>query len=356
MNGNADRQTRRGRPRLILPIAGAALSLLVVACTPPSDQPSGGDQGSAAQGGEWDQVLAAAGDEGAITIYASTSVPILNQAIAAFNESHPGITIEVLEGAVGDLTARIDQEIGSGQAIADMYLLSDLQWPTDADDRGELAALTGPSAPSWPEDFQIGDSYTVSINAAGMVVNTELVTEEVTGYEDLLRPEFAGRLGVQQWTRFIQPGFWDYLDRNHPGMLDQIAANGTSVYRNSEAGSSSVASGELFASMFSTPTVPLNLQSQGAPIEFVIPEAPFGVPIAMGVLAQAPHPNASQAFIDFVLSEDGQHLWNPDGSGQASPLGFGDFDPATVEIWDVSEWTEDEIAESEALWNQRFTD
>jgi iron(III) transport system substrate-binding protein len=322
-------------------LAAAALAVLPLLPT-----------GAAAQ--SWEDVISAAKAEAHVTVYASTSRPMLDRAIEAFRAKYPEISFDVLEGGVGDLTARIDQEIASGTAIADMYLLSDLQWPTSINGRGGLVTLTGPAAPGWPDAFRIGNSYTISINAAGMVVNTDLAPHPVKSYEDLLDDAFAGRVGVQQWTRFIQPGFWAYLDKRFPELLDKLAARKPTIYRNSEAGSSSVASGELYATMFSTPTVPLNLKAQGAPIDFVIPDHPFGVPIAMGVLAQAKHPNASRLFMDFVLSEEGQHLWNPEGSGQASPLGFGDFDPANVEVWDANAWTEEQIKASQDLWTRRF--
>jgi iron(III) transport system substrate-binding protein len=344
----ANKSTPGRRSTFLLAAAVAILPFLAAGGV------SAQQQTSPATASSWDAVPAAARQEGKVTVYASTSRPVLDQAIAAFNKQYPDIKFDVLEGAVGDLTARIDQEIASHQPIADMYLLSDLQWPADINKRGQLVKLAGPAAQKWPDKFRIGDSYTISINAAGIVVNTDLVSKPVTGYEDILRDEFAGRVGVQQWTRFIQPGFWAYLDTRYPGLLDKLAARKPAIYRNSEAGSSSVASGELFATMFSTPTVPLNLKAQGAPIAFVIPDKPFGVPIAMGVLAQSTHPNASELFMNFILSEEGQHLWNPQGSGQASPLGFGDFDPATVEVWDTNKWTEDQIKASGDLWNKRF--
>jgi iron(III) transport system substrate-binding protein len=333
------------RPRLVLIAAMAVLPLLALG------------NGACAQqlASSWGDVSAAADKEGKVTIYTGTSRPILDKAIEAFNKQHPGVKFDVLDGEGPDLNARIDQEIAGGTPIADIYLSTDSQWLSDGNGKGNFMKLIGPAAKDFPEKFRNGDTYKVAILAAGIVVNTDLVSKPVVGYEDLLRDEFgAGRLGVQQWSNNIAPGFYKHVEALYPGLLDKLATQKPTIYRNSEAGAASVASGERAATLWSVPAVPVSLIAQGAPVKFVIPEKPYGLATSMSILAKAPHPNAAQLFVDFVLSKDGQTLWNSKGSGQASPLGFGDFDPATVDIWDPSAWPADQTKQAQTLWTNRF--
>jgi iron(III) transport system substrate-binding protein len=106
--------------------------------------------------------------------------------------------------------------------------------------------------------------------------------------------------------------------------------------------------------LFAVPAVPKNLISQGAPINWIIPDDPYGLAILVMVTKAAPHPNAAQLFADFLLSQDGQKIWNPDGSGQASPLGFGDFDASKADLWAPAQWSKDDIAGQKATWDKRF--
>src|SRR5690606_15156522 len=105
--------------------------------------------GAAAQ--SWDGAVAAAREEGHVTIYTGTSHPIIEQEIEAFSAKYPGITFDLLDGEGPDLNSRIDQEIASGTPIVDMYISTDSQWITDANGRGIIAPLIGPAAQDFPQ-------------------------------------------------------------------------------------------------------------------------------------------------------------------------------------------------------------
>lgn len=309
--------------------------------------------GAAAQ--SWDEIVAAAKREGEITVYTGTSRPILDKEIEAFNAKYPEIKFSVLEGEAADLSSRIDQEAASGAQVADLYVAVDSKWILDANKRGLVAPLTGPSAKAWPAEYRTEDSYKMALQAGGIVVNTDLVKRPINGYEDLVGDEFKnGMLGEKQWSNITSAPFHTYLETNHPGLADKLSAQKLTIYRSSEAGTSSVAAGELAAVLWSAPAVPKNLIAQGAPIAFVIPDKAFGMAILVNVFEGAPHKNAAQLFADFLLSEEGQKIWNSEGSAQASPLGFGDVSPSSIVLLDPNAWTDEQIAEQKALWNKRF--
>ena len=52
-------------------------------------------------------------------------------------------------------------------------------------------------------------------------------------------------------------------------------------------------------------------KAKGAPIEFVFPEEGLTLtPGVLGVVAEAPHPNAAQLFMDWFLSVPGQKVYD----------------------------------------------
>ena len=50
------------------------------------------------------------------------------------------------------------------------------------------------------------------------------------------------------------------------------------------------------------------LKKDGAPVDWVAPEVMIGLTFGLGLVKDAPHPNAGRLLIDFVLSREGQQI------------------------------------------------
>ena len=126
---------------------------------------------------------------------------------------------------------------------------------------------------------------------------------------------------------------WDY----YKGLADQGAnpqgGNG-GVYK-------AVAGGEKLYG-FVVDYLPIRSKADGAPVEFVFPEEGVSaVTEPVAILSTAKNPEAAKAFVDFLLSTEGQELaarmgYLPANPEVAAPEGFPplskikliDFDPA----------------------------
>lgn len=64
-------------------------------------------------------------DPASITLYTSEPQEKIDALIAAFNEEHPEISVEVFRAGTGDLTARIAAEEKAGDIGADLLLAAD---------------------------------------------------------------------------------------------------------------------------------------------------------------------------------------------------------------------------------------
>ena len=114
-----------------------------------------------------------------------------------------------------------------------------------------------------------------------------------------------------------------------------------------------VAAGEVPVglSMYSSNIVAL--KRKGAPIDFVPVQPVVARPQGIGVAKNAPHPNAALLFADYVLSPEGQQLFESMGRVPASTrvksaldnFPFTTIDPATVL---------DESEKWEKIWSAFF--
>jgi len=141
--------------------------------------------------------------------------------------------------------------------------------------------------------------------------NTNLVkaNEVPDTYEDLLRPGFAGRVG-------IEAGDADWFGAMVKAMGEE---KGLAFFRKLAAAKPEIRSGHtLMAELVASGEIPLaatiynhnaeRLVVKGAPIRWKALKPTFGRPNAIGVARRAPHPNAALLFADFMLSLEGQTI------------------------------------------------
>jgi iron(III) transport system substrate-binding protein len=82
--------------------------------------------------------------------------------------------------------------------------------------------------------------------------------------------------------------------------------------------------------------MPIREKAKGAPVEFVFPkEGVSAITEPVAILSTTKNPEAAKAFVDFILSKDGQALAAKQGyipalPGVALPPGYPD--PATIKL------------------------
>jgi iron(III) transport system substrate-binding protein len=74
-----------------------------------------------------------------------------------------------------------------------------------------------------------------------------------------------------------------------------------------------VAAGESALQINSNAVTVNRLKQKGAPIDWVAPGPLPGLMVGVGLTAQAPHPGAARLFVDFLLSKEGQQLYQSAG-------------------------------------------
>ena len=242
------------------------------AVTPPTT--TGGSD--AASSAEWDAIVAAAEDEGKVTIYSSQGVPELADLEARFEEEYD-IDLVVVRGLPQDLVPRIEVERQTGRGEADVYVSADQQWVTQANTDGYYVPTAGPAFDNPDYDRETGmpeDTYFKS-NAVifGFGWNTDEVPDGLSGYEDLLDPALAGgRVGVVEASNQTLVDFYVYLEEEMgEQFVVDLAAQDPRIYPGAAAINEALASNEIAAAVYTGASL-RDTQAQGAPVDFAYPE------------------------------------------------------------------------------------
>ena len=294
--------------------------------------------------------------EGVVVLYTSLapseSVPLTQ----AFEKKH-GIKVELWRAASEKVTQRTISEARARRFSVDAVetIGTDLERMTRERIFAEfysphLADLTPAAIPSHRAWFPDRLSY------LGVAYNTKLVRKEdlPKTYEGFLEPKWKGRLGIEAsdivWLAGVVK-FWGQ-DRGLR-FFNGLAAMKPDVRTGHTLLTQLVAAGEVPVGLtvYSSGVVPH--KRTGAPIDWEPIEPVIGQPLGIGLAKNAPHPHAALLFADFVLSPEGQELFNSLGRPPASlkvKTDLGNFaytmmDPV-VEL--------DENPKLEKVWNALF--
>ncbi len=264
-------------------------------------------------------VYEAAKKEGTVVVYASMFPDAVEAATKAFSKKYPGVAVQVSRSYDGAIALKIRQEKAVNATNgADIFSTDTYDIFDEEIDTGLLVPPAGPNA----KPYENGGMYRniaafLTTMPVGITYNIDLVKTPPTTYEDLLKPEYRGVLGVQSAETGPMPTSWyDYLRKRYPGYWDKLKAQQPKYYMGSVPMVQAAASGEVAAANLSFPALASPLMAKGAPVKLVVDKTEsFGVQLMCGILKSAPHPNAAQLFADFLLSREGQEALNGRGFG-----------------------------------------
>ncbi len=256
----------------------------------------------------------AAAEEQTLTVYTSEPQEKIDELVAAFEEANPSIAVEVFRAGTGDLTARIAAEQESGEVQADVLLAADAATFEGyaADDllleleTADVDALD--PAVVDPESFYVGTRIIPTVIA----YNTTMIEEPPTSWQELTEAEYANQIVMPNpdvsGAAAYNAAVW--LDEPQLGdaWLEALAANEPVIADSNGPVSQAVATGTQPIGIVVDYLV-RDLAAAGSPIAVSYPEE--GVPFVSqpaGIFASTDVPDAAQAFVDFLVSVEGQEI------------------------------------------------
>ncbi len=308
---------------------------------------------------EWAKIQEAARKEGKVIVYATMGPAQHERILAAFNAANPGIKMELVRVVGSALTTKVEQERTQPNVVgADFIITADIRWASDAVKKGYLKTPVGPAAAAYPDAWVRGGQVALMAHTPWVMhYNTNLVKTPVTSYQDLLRPEFAGKLGGVSLVAEVVTLFYKWLDETNPGFLEKFAAQKVKMYPSTVGSANSTASGEIWAGVFSVIPVDNALHAQKAPMKTVIPAQAYGFAYGTAILSWAKNPNAALVAQDFLMSVAGQTAV-VGNSEAASPLpnvpGALDVSKINLTLIDWDKVTAESVKTFENRWNTLF--
>ena len=294
--------------------------------------------------------------EGVVVLYTSLA-PTESKPLAAAFEKKYGIKVELWRSTSDKVVQRVITEAQGRRHAVDVIetngpememlsrekLLATFHSPHHAD----LPADAIPPHRNWFPDRM--NFFVVAYNT------TKVQRSEIPGgYEGFLDAKWKGRIGIEatdaEWMATLIKK-WG----NDKGMdyFRRLAAMKPDVRKGHVLLAELIAAGEVPVGLTVYNSNVESLKRRGAPIDFVPVEPVAARPQGIGLARNAPHPHAALLFADFVLSPEGQRLFESMGRVPASTqvkshlnnFPFTMIDPITV-LDEADKWGK--------LWDELF--
>ncbi|MEM9782814.1 MAG: ABC transporter substrate-binding protein [Pseudomonadota bacterium] len=283
---------------------------------------------------------------GKLVLYTSQPNADAQQTVDAFTAKYPDVEVEWFRDGTTKVMGKLRAEFEAGQPQPDLLLIADMVTMEGLEAEGRLMAY--PEADVSAYDPAImdpeGHYFSTKLITTGIVYNTSAGMVP-TSYKDLLKADATGQIAMPSPLTSGAATIHMAALTAHPDLgwdlYEGLAAQGANPQGGNGGTYKAVAGGEKLYG-FVVDFLPIRNKLEGAPVEFVFPEEGVSaVTEPVAILSTAQNPTAAKAFVDFLLSPEGQQLAADQGYLAAHPAidppeGFPardtitliDFDPA----------------------------
>ncbi|MBC8024211.1 MAG: extracellular solute-binding protein [Burkholderiales bacterium] len=294
--------------------------------------------------------------EGTVVLYTSLA-PTESKPLAEAFEKKYGVKVELWRALSDKVVQRVITEARANRHAVDVVETNGPEMEALAQER-LLAEVHSPYLADLPADGIPPHRlwYPDRLNFFVVGYNTEKVqrSELPATYEGFLDPRWKGRIAIEatdsEWMAAVVKRWGEAKGMD---FFRKLAAMKPDVRKGHVLLAQLVATGEVQVGLTMYNANIESLKKKGAPIDFVPVQPVIARPQGIGVAKEAPHPAAALLFVDFVLSPEGQRLYESMGRVPASTkvkselnnFPFVMTDPNTI-LKESQKW--------EALWNELF--
>lgn len=292
--------------------------------------------------------------EGKLVLYTSQPNTDAQQTIDAFKAKHPNVDVSFVRDGTPRIMAKLRAEIQAGAPQADLLLIADSVTMEGLKAEGRLMAHAGADLSAYPAGIHDAQKFWFSTKliTTGIIYNTkapfrpeswlDLARAEAKGMTVMPSPLNSGAALIHAATLVgTLPGGWDFYRKLKGNDALAGGANGDVLRQ--------VAGGEKLYGMI-VDFMPIREKAKGAPVEFVFPkEGVSAVSEPVAILSTTKNPVAAKAFVDFLLSEEGQTLALKQGylaahPKVAAPAGYPPRETIRLMPFDAAKTLKDETA------------
>ena len=258
-------------------------------------------------------IIEGAKKEREINWYGGGSSEIDEDINRGFMKKYPFIQAKKFRIQSQRLLVRFETESRAGKHSADIVRTTD--WYIDIfKKKNLLLKYDSPERKQIPDELKDRDGFYTALYMFLHVTayNTKLVSKSELphSYDDLLNPKWKDKLGLEDaaYVWFVN---LIKIKGEKQGIeyMRRLARQNVSLRSGATLLSSLVAAGELPMAIDLYAYNVERVKKAGAPLDWVALEPAIVHTVTAGINRNAPHPNASKLFMDFLLSEEGQRIY-----------------------------------------------
>lgn len=245
----------------------------------------------------------------ALTVYTAGPGGLIKK-LAAGYEKKTGVKVDIFQATTGKVMARLEAE--SANPRADVLISASWDTATALDKRGVLLAYQSPNAAQVPAAFKSSTYVAQGISALGIVWNTASGTPEPRDWSDLVKPAYKNLVtmpdpALSGASSDLLAGLEKARGEAAWKLFDDLRKNGMTISGPNAQALTPVLQGSKAAVFGAVDYVSYGSVAKGESVKVIFPESGTAIaPRPMMILKTAREVENAKAFVDYVLSAEGQ--------------------------------------------------
>ncbi len=245
-----------------------------------------------------------------LTVYSAGPNDLI-QTLASRFEKTTGTKVQVFQGTTGQIMARLEAE--RGNPVADVVISASWDSAVALKRAGDLLAYSPKGAEQVPASLKDSHYIAQGVAALALVWNNKSNTPKPADWQDLAQPVYRRQLlmpdpaqsgAAFEWLGGMlaskgEQATWD--------LLGQLRGNGMVVSGPNARALNPVLQGAKAAAIGAVDYIAYGQQARGETIDIIFPASGTVIaPRPVMILSYSRQPERAKAFVDYLLSVEGQ--------------------------------------------------
>lgn len=254
--------------------------------------------------------LAGAASAETITVYSAGPKGLIDNLAKGF-QAKTGNDVEVFQATTGKVMARIEAE--ASNPVVDILISASWETAGDFEQRGWLLKYSPANSDKVPAFLKTDYAVAQGVSALALAYNTQSNLPKPSDWSDLAKPEYKDMVTMpdpaQSGSAFELVAGLRALNGGKMDLFKALSANGMIVPGANAEALNPVLQGAKGVVFGAVDYIAMTAAAKGETVEVIFPKSGTIVaPRAAMILNWTKHEAAAKAFMDYMLSDEGQAM------------------------------------------------